>query len=334
MMKIEDFRLLAEQGALINEEHKRIEFSLPNGGRVVGYFPLESVQVYAYDIHGGVLPDLTQLGLRQPEKGRFLRANLCRGGSCKFVKSGRNAMLMKNEVCMDYGYDNITMALKARQYLGVEIIMQIDEVVHDSPIYLLLSKALKVMNLPETDVKENFMFYFTMSTATRHQLDELTEYCLSDSDAAIVLIKTAEIGYNLGVDMQNGQSSRRGFVTKSQLSVAEDIHYCLTERYSEKWVAGQFAEKYGFSVTTVKNYFKSVYGYDFKEYQIKVRMEKAAELLRDTTSSVGEISSMVGYSTHAKFGAIFKRTYGVTPLEYRRASKIERIQQKETQDVI
>ena len=77
-MKIEDFRLLAEQGALINEEHKRIEFSLPNGGRVVGYFPLESVQVYAYDIHGGVLPRKTFSMGHAEEKRYYLEARKIR----------------------------------------------------------------------------------------------------------------------------------------------------------------------------------------------------------------------------------------------------------------
>lgn len=329
-MKIEDFRHLASKGAVLNAEHKRIEIPIENGGSVVGYFPLESIQVYAYDIRGGELPDLTQLGLRHPEKGRFLRTNLCRSGSCKFVKNGRSAVLTANEVCMDYGFDNVPMTLISHQYVGVEIIMQVDEVIHDSSMYMMLRQSIKSMDLPEFKVREDYMFYFSMSASTRQQLESLAEYCLADSDAAIVMIKTAEIGYNLGSDLKNGQSSQRSFVTKSQLTVAEDIHYCLTEKYGEKWVAAYFAEKYGLSTTTVKNYFKNVFGYDYKEYQIKVRMEKAAQLLRETTLSVGNISLQVGYSTHAKFGAIFKRTFGVTPLEYRRASKIERIQKQTT----
>lgn len=62
----------------------------------------------------------------------------------------------------------------------------------------------------------------------------------------------------------------------------------------------------------------SVYGYEIKEYQIKVRMERAQEMLCKTDYSVGEIAQRVGYTTHAKFGAMFKEKYGIPPLEYRR----------------
>ena len=58
-MRAEDFSRLSSQGVLIFEDQKRIEIPLENGGRIVGYFPLDGVQIYAFDIRGGAVPDLT-----------------------------------------------------------------------------------------------------------------------------------------------------------------------------------------------------------------------------------------------------------------------------------
>ena len=61
----------------------------------------------------------------------------------------------------------------------------------------------------------------------------------------------------------------------------------------------------------------------YEEYQTKVRMEWAAKKLATTDMKVGDISQMVGYSKQTKFTKAFKNYYHMTPLEYRRKSKIE-----------
>ena len=95
----------------------------------------------------------------------------------------------------------------------------------------------------------------------------------------------------------------------------------LTEEYQEHWTATALAERYGISDTTIKRYFKNIYGYSFKEYQIKVRMEKAVGFLLDTDWKVADIAQRTGYLTQGKFISAFKAYYGVTPSEHRRIQK-------------
>jgi len=49
-----------------------------------------------------------------------------------------------------------------------------------------------------------------------------------------------------------------------------------------------------------------------------MRTRRAAELLRDTTSSVTEISALLGYSAPAHFARAFRNSTGVSPHEFRR----------------
>lgn len=47
------------------------------------------------------------------------------------------------------------------------------------------------------------------------------------------------------------------------------------------------------------------------------RMKEAASLLRYTDKSLGEISSYLCFSSQSYFQNVFKKHYGITPLQYR-----------------
>lgn len=50
----------------------------------------------------------------------------------------------------------------------------------------------------------------------------------------------------------------------------------------------------------------------------KYRMEYAAVLLQQTTSSVADIAVKVGYENQSKFAAAFKEIMGISPMQYRK----------------
>ncbi len=55
-----------------------------------------------------------------------------------------------------------------------------------------------------------------------------------------------------------------------------------------------------------------------KQNDLKSRMERAAEMLKETDRSVAEIAMTVGEKSPAAFEKNFARVYGVKPLDYRR----------------
>jgi two-component system response regulator YesN len=63
--------------------------------------------------------------------------------------------------------------------------------------------------------------------------------------------------------------------------------------------------------------FKEYTGYTVLEYMTKVRMDRAAELLRDTDMKIHEIATFVGYESASHFGAVFHKRRGLTPNQYR-----------------
>jgi AraC family transcriptional regulator len=75
----------------------------------------------------------------------------------------------------------------------------------------------------------------------------------------------------------------------------------------------------GVGVTHFSNTFRQVTGATPHGYILRARIERARELLRMTSLSVGEVSAAVGFAGQSHFCAAFKRDTGVTPSRYRRS---------------
>lgn len=67
--------------------------------------------------------------------------------------------------------------------------------------------------------------------------------------------------------------------------------------------------------------FRTSTGRSPQEFLISYRMTKAAELLKLTTLSVGDIGCAVGYENPLHFSRAFKNVYGISPREWRNLHK-------------
>ena len=72
-----------------------------------------------------------------------------------------------------------------------------------------------------------------------------------------------------------------------------------------------------FSECRFSTVFKQETGFKFTEYLTKVRLAKAAELLKTTNMQTSEIALDVGYNDSHYFSYIFKKVNGITPTQFR-----------------
>lgn len=92
----------------------------------------------------------------------------------------------------------------------------------------------------------------------------------------------------------------------------------VAKHYMDKISLSQISRVLNFSLTHVSLTFKREVGISFRDYLIKIRMEKACRLLRNTDKTISEISELVGYSDPAFFYKAFARVLGQSPASYRR----------------
>ncbi len=70
-----------------------------------------------------------------------------------------------------------------------------------------------------------------------------------------------------------------------------------------------------------RSYFSKLFrdnlGCPPQEFLIRLRLAKAVELMKTTSSSIGDISALCGYPNQLHFSRAFKKRYGISPREWR-----------------
>ncbi|HJA93195.1 MAG TPA: 2-isopropylmalate synthase [Candidatus Eisenbergiella merdipullorum] len=84
------------------------------------------------------------------------------------------------------------------------------------------------------------------------------------------------------------------------------------------------AEQFHLSGPYLSKYIRSKSGMTFQEAVRKVRLKKAASALRKTGQTVESIAESVGYESVEHFNRLFKKAYGMTPVQYRNREESRR----------
>ena len=79
----------------------------------------------------------------------------------------------------------------------------------------------------------------------------------------------------------------------------------------------QLAKKIGLSHRQLNRRFKEATGLSPQQFQIRVKIEKACKLLRDTEKALVEIGLELGFCDQSAFTAQFRKRMSMTPRQYR-----------------
>ncbi len=106
-----------------------------------------------------------------------------------------------------------------------------------------------------------------------------------------------------------------------QTETIRRIHAQITENLRCRYTIEELSRQYLINTAALKNIFKSVYGLPIASYMKHYRIRKAADLLRESSMSISDVASAVGYESQSKFSAAFKDIMKMLPSDYRRHSK-------------
>jgi transcriptional regulator GlxA family with amidase domain len=94
---------------------------------------------------------------------------------------------------------------------------------------------------------------------------------------------------------------------------------CLRERISDPPDSRELAAYLGVSVRTLEGRFKRELRETPYQYQLRLRIEHAKALLRETHKTNMEIALASGFRSETRFEQAFKRITGRRPSQYREA---------------
>lgn len=104
------------------------------------------------------------------------------------------------------------------------------------------------------------------------------------------------------------------------VKIIEKCETYIQSHYMEDLSLDILADMFKFNASYFSVFFRNNTGVNFTEYLLKVRMKKAMELLKSSRLKVYEVAEKTGYRNEKYFNRVFKKEFGVSPDEYRRAN--------------
>ena len=115
---------------------------------------------------------------------------------------------------------------------------------------------------------------------------------------------------------------KKGFVIENDTSgrntVEKEMVSYIQQNFTGKISLREFGEQFHLSEKYISRYFKEHFHITLSQYITHLRLEHAKQLLQDTDTPVTEVAMQSGYQNVSYFIRSFKKTYGVSPLKYRK----------------
>lgn len=115
---------------------------------------------------------------------------------------------------------------------------------------------------------------------------------------------------------------KQGFVIENDTSgrnmVEKEMVSYVQQNFTGKISLKEFGEQFHLSEKYISRYFKEHFHIALSQYVTYLRLEHAKQLLQDTDIPITEVAMQSGYQNVSYFIRSFKKTYGVSPLKYKK----------------
>ncbi|HHT57841.1 MAG TPA: helix-turn-helix transcriptional regulator [Herbinix luporum] len=164
------------------------------------------------------------------------------------------------------------------------------------------------------EIKQKIMMHCYAMIAEKESCNVGKYFMIKTHLMQMLLLVMREI-----VDNEDYEQSTCNFDSYNKNHAVKKIINYLNENYNKKISLEQLAHNMYLSPVYISKIFKEETGESPINYLIKIRLEKAKDiLLKDVNSSIKNIANQVGYEDAYHFSKLFKKYYGISPLHYRK----------------
>lgn len=207
------------------------------------------------------------------------------------------------------------MDFPVQYYEGISVNLNMDILKLKMP-EILESESFDIDIIKEKFCKKAGCFVMRATDKIEHIFSEL--YSIPDDiKGAYLKIKVIELLLFMSV-FDETKSEKKESYYKTHVDTIKLIKEQITKNYGVRYTINGLSKEYCMSPTTLKVYFKEVYGTTLNNYIKNYRMKIAAKMLRETRETVADIAYHVSYESQSKFARAFRDVYEMSPLEYRK----------------
>ena len=179
--------------------------------------------------------------------------------------------------------------------------------------------AAYVVKNPQ-DVKLFWRFYdvFVSLLKQNAPADKNFNDCLKEEDASAKYDPETLIPIlHVMVDEVLGKVYVRTHAYGNAKSIIMEIQQYICAHFSEDISLSALSRQFTISEKYLSSLFKTVVGQNLVSFVNEVRIEKAKQILKETTLSVQCIAELCGFNDYFYFSKVFKKKTGVTATQYR-----------------
>lgn len=264
-------------------------------------------------------------GNSSTEKGPLL-LNYCVTGRCEIVLNNEHFVYVKDgEISLTERFAQKQYVYPRRIYEGMEFFVDIDTLSTQN-IWIKKDFDIDCSKIINLFCPDGSTYISTVPAEVGEVLTRLwnlfdASVPFSISQMKIYALALFSLLQNLS-DIPPSQACT--FFTKTQVDIAMRTEKIITSDLRQHHPAWELAARFSVSETSLKNYFRGVFGLNISVYLREARMKRAADLLVTTKLAVAEVAEQVGYINQSKFASVFKKQFNMSPLEYRRSSKLSK----------
>ncbi|MEG0353660.1 MAG: response regulator [Cellulosilyticaceae bacterium] len=222
-----------------------------------------------------------------------------------------NKMLEKNSQISDY---------KSNKVLEIDKMLMTGNFLDLKEIFESLYLSIK--HTHELSLINNQMYYKCLEKVT-HYIEKNINYLELTEE---LQWKYYHLRYLTGVDEIHdfliifleylGAGKLENSLSEEELLINKIEKYILTH-ITEEITLTKLAEIMYFNPSYLSRFYKNVKGHNLFEYIKEAKLIKAKELIRTSEKKIGDVSKELGYESVGYFSVFFKKSTGMTPLEYR-----------------
>lgn len=149
---------------------------------------------------------------------------------------------------------------------------------------------------------------------------QMTDDYILEAEKADSIAEIERLEYVMTTDF-----CRRIGNSRAPTGISQEIYTCMNfirEHTNERLSVNDVADHLGKSLSYLHTHFKEETGFSVRDYIMVSKLEEAARLLKFSERSLADISSYLCFSSQSYFQNVFKKEYGLTPMQYRQENQI------------